>query len=214
LILPGAAIFIKNLRQRRSLGIKIFYYITSLASLFLLLLSTSARSLAAEPFIESYFWPPGFFLSFGKLKQAQKEIMMSEVEKKVDFLRQSGKGLSVRGDLMDKLRPDVQELNPATILDQSGFVVLVRNFPNIYFNFNGPETLIRRNTFIVVKNPKVDKVESVIRQSLILTGDFFAFSQEYFKSTVENLQKALAAQSAQGQPEVQQPEKEKKKKRH
>jgi hypothetical protein len=214
LILPGEAIFMKNLRQRLFLGNRIVSYGTILAGLFLLLITKSNLSLAAEPSVESYFWPPGFFLSFGKLKQAQKEIMMSEVEKKVDFLRQSGKGLSVRGDLMDKLRPDVQELNPATILDQSGFIVLVKNFPNIYFNFNGPETLIRRNTFIVVKNPKVDKVESMIRQSLVLTGDFFAFSQEYFKSTVENLQKALAAQSAQGQLEVQQPEKEKKKKKH
>lgn len=204
----------KNLRQRPGLGNRIIYYIISLAGLFLLLISTSARSLAAEPFVESFFWPPGFFLSFGKLKQAQKEIMMSEVEKKLDFLRQSGKGLCVRGDLMDKLRTDVQELNPATILDQSGFIIQVKNFPNIYFNFTGPETLIRRNTFIVVKNPKVDKVESVIRQSLVITGDFFAFSQEYFKSTVEFLQKALSAQAAQGQLEVQLPEKEKKKKKH
>ncbi len=71
--------------------------------------------------------------------------MMAEVEKKLDVLRQSGKGLFIRGDVMDKVRTDVQELNPATILDQSGFIVLVKNFPNIYFNFTGPETLIRRN---------------------------------------------------------------------
>lgn len=173
-------------------------------------LSTATPGLATEASVESYFWPPGFFLSFGKLKQAQKETMMAEVEKKLEVLRQSGKGLFIRGDVMDKVRTDVQELNPATILDQSGFIVLVKNFPNIYFNFTGPETLIRKTTFIVVKNPRVDKIESVIRQSLVVTGDFFAFSQDYFKSTVAFLQKALSAQSAQGQTEAQPPEKGKK----
>jgi hypothetical protein len=178
-----------------------------MAALVVWLLITATPGIATDASVESYFWPPGFFLSFGKLKQAQKDIMMAEVEKKLDILRQSGKGLFIRGDVMDKVRSDVQELNPATILDQSGFIVLVKNFPNIYFNFTGPETLIRRTTFIVVKNAKLDKIESVIRQSLVVTGDFFAFSQDYFKSTVANLQKALNAQSAQGQTEVEQQEK-------
>lgn len=165
---------------------------------------------AAEPSVESYFWPPGFFLSFGKLKQAQKEIMMSEVEQKLEFLKQAGKGLLVKGDLMDKVKPDVQELNPATILDQSGFIILVNNFPNIYYNFNGPQNLISRNTFLVVKNPKVDRADSIIRQSLVLKGEFFAFSQAFLKSTAENLQKALKVQAEQGQIEGQQLEKRKK----
>jgi hypothetical protein len=175
-----------------------------LAALVVSVLFTAIPGLATEASVESYFWPPGFFLSFGKLKQAQKEVTMAEVENKLDFLRQSGKGLFIRGDVMDKVRTDVQELNPATILDQSGFIILVKNFPNIYFNFTGPETLIKRTTFIVVKNAKVDRVESIIRQSLVLTGDFFAFSEDYFKSTVANLQKALNAQSALGQTEVEQ----------
>ena len=189
---------------------RVNFLITIVAGVLVCFLSTATPGLATEASVESYFWPPGFFLSFGKLKQAQKETMMAEVEKKLEVLRQSGKGLFIRGDVMDKVRTDVQELNPATILDQSGFIVLVKNFPNIYFNFTGPETLIRKTTFIVVKNPRVDKIESVIRQSLVVTGDFFAFSQDYFKSTVAFLQKALSAQSAQGQTEAQPPEKGKK----
>lgn len=107
---------------------------------------------------------------------------------------------------MDKVQTTVQELNPATILDQSGFVILVNTFPNIYFNFTGPQTFISRNTFIVVKNPKIDRLESIIRQSVVLRGDFFAFSQTYLKSTVENLQKVLKAQSEQRPFEVPQSE--------
>jgi hypothetical protein len=164
---------------------------------FLLFIALPAPALVAEPSVESYFWPPGFFLHFGKLKQAQKEAMIIEVDKKVAFLRQAGKGLLVRGELMDKLQTDIPEFNPATILDQSGLVVMVRSFPNIFFNFNGPDSLLNRNTFIVVKNPRVDRLESILRQSLVVTGDFFAFSQSYFNSTVDNLQKALKAQTPQ-----------------
>jgi hypothetical protein len=164
---------------------------------FLLFVVLPAPALVAEPSVESYFWPPGFFLHFGKLKQAQKEAMILEVDKKVAFLRQAGKGLLVRGELMDKLRTDIPEFNPATILDQSGLVVMVRSFPNIFFNFKGPDSLLNRNTFIVVKNPRVDRIESILRQSLVVTGDFFAFSQAYFNSTVDNLQKALKAQTPQ-----------------
>ncbi len=107
---------------------------------------------------------------------------------------------------MDKLRTDVSELNPAIILDQSGLVIMVRNFPNIYFGFNGPESLLNRNTFLVVKNPRVDKVESILRQALVITGDFFAFSQVYFKKTVEGLQKSLSTQEPRIQFELQDPQ--------
>ena len=190
-----------------------YFFIIILTSSVFSFINSPRLCLAAEPAVESYFWPPGFFLDFSKLKQAQKEITMSEVENKLAFLRQTGKGLLVRGDLMNKVQTNVQELNPATILDQSGFVILVNNFPNIYFNFTGPQTFVSRNTFIVAKNPKVDRLESIIRQSLVLTGEFFAFSQTYLKSTVENLQKALRAQSEQGQFEGRQPETGKKIKR-
>jgi hypothetical protein len=192
------------LQYRTVLFLNILFFFISL------MFFVPTPALVAEPSVESYFWPPGFFLSFGKLKQAQKEIMLSEVEKKVAFLRQTGKGLMVRGDLMEKARTDISEYNPATILDQSGLVVMVRNFPNIYYNFNGPEALISRNTFIVVKNPKVDRVESIIRQSLVMTGDFFAFSQAYFKATVESLQKSLKAQPPQISIEFQESGKVKK----
>jgi hypothetical protein len=178
--------------------------------LFILIIFVPKPALVAEPIVESYFWPPGFFFKFGTLKQAQKEILLSEADKKLAFLRQTGKGLLVRGDLTDKIRTDVSEFNPATILDQSGMVVIVSNFPNIYFNFNGPESLLSRSTFIVVKSPKVDRVESIIRQSLVITGDFYAFSETYFKSTVDNLQKALKAQLPKTKVELQEPGKGKK----
>jgi hypothetical protein len=184
-----------------------------LVAVFFFCINPAVAASANEPSVESYFWPPGFFLNFSKLKQAQKEIMIAEVEKKLAFLRQTGKGLLVRGDLMDKVRTDVSELNPAAILDQSGLVVMVRSFPNIYFNFSGPPALLNRNTFIVVKNPKVDGVESILRQSLVITGDFFAFSQTYFKSTVENLQKAVQVQLPQIQTDAGDSGKDKKRKK-
>jgi hypothetical protein len=171
--------------------------LTVLFSFFFLLNTSWAQKEASAPSVESYYWPPGFFLQFGKLKQAQKEMMLSEVEKKLASLQQGGKGLLVRGDLVEKVRTDVPQINPATILDQSGMIMQVRNFPNIYYNFKGPEKLLSRNTFLVVKNPKVDRVESVLRQSLVMNADFFAFSKNYVSSTVDRLNKALLGPAEQ-----------------
>jgi hypothetical protein len=186
----------------------LFQYRTSYSIMFLLLFSFSlvinpASVSASDSSVEGYFWPIGFFHRFGKLPQSQKDIMLLEVEKKLASLRQSGRGLLVKGELMDKLRTDASELNPATILDQSGLVVMVRNFPNIYFGFQGPVSLVNRNTFFLLKNPKVDRVESVLRQVLTINGDFFAFSQSYIKTTVEGLQKALSGQGPRSKYESQ-----------
>lgn len=176
-------------------------------------LPPAAAAPAAETQVESYFWPPGLFLNFSRLKQAQKDHMIAEVEKKLAFLRQTGKGLLVRGDLMEKVRPEVSELNPAAILDQSGMIVLVRNFPNIYFNFSGPPALLNRSTFVVIKNPKVDGPESILRQSLVITGDFYAFTQAYIRTTVEKLQKALQTDAPQSRLEGEAAEKSRKMKK-
>ncbi len=167
-----------------------------------MVLSWSA-SLAAPPTtmaVETYHWPPGVFLSFGRLKQAQKERLLSEVETKLAGLRQGGKNLLVRGELTGNVQPDMAEFNPATILDQSGMVVIVNNFPNIYYKFEVPESLLRRNTAFVLKNPQVDRVESTLRQAVVLRGEFFGFSQAYIKATTESLQKALAPPTAPGSP--------------
>ena len=68
-----------------------------LVAVFLLCITIAVPASAAEPSVESYFWPPGFFLNFSKLKQAQKEMMISEVEKKLAFLRQTGEGFAGEG---------------------------------------------------------------------------------------------------------------------
>lgn len=149
----------------------------------------------AETSVEGYFWPPGFFHRFGSLNQSQKEIMLWEVEKKLASLRESDKGLVVRGELMNKLRIDVMEYNTALILDQTGLIVMVRKFPNLYYGFTGPEVFLNRNTFLVINNPRVDRVESILRQGIVVSGDFFAFSQLYLETTLEGLHKAITGQA-------------------
>lgn len=173
-----------------------------LASLVLVLLFgfTAVLAFAAPPAtsVDSFYWQPGVFLSFGKLKQAQKERLLYEVETKLAGFRQQRKSLLIRGELMMKVTPEVEEFQPATVLDQSGMVVIVSNFPNIYYKIGAPEPLLRRTTAFVLQNPQVDRVESILRQAVVLRGEFFGFSQAYLKATSESLEKALAPPAAAG----------------
>jgi len=169
-----------------------------LLMVLLLSWSTSAPAAPASLAVETYHWPPGVFLSFGRLKQAQKDRLLAEIEAKLARLRQEGKSLLVRGELMMRMQPEVAEFNPATILDQSGMVVIVNNFPNIYYKFAAPESLLRRNTAFVLKNPQVDRAESTLRQAVVLRGEFLGFSQSYIQAMTESLEKALAPPNTPG----------------
>lgn len=164
-----------------------------------LLCGTPAAADFSTVAVDSFHWPPGAFLSFRTLKQTQKERLLNEVEARLDGFRQAGKSLFIKGELMTKASPEVPEFNPATVLDQSGMVVIVKSFPNIYYRMNAPETTVRRTTAFVLKNPRVDRVESILRQAVVLRGDFLGFSQAFIQSTVDSLQKALTAPTSPDQ---------------
>lgn len=160
--------------------------------------SQSAPAAPSGLAVEAYHWPPGAFLFYGNMKQVQKERLLSEIETKLAGLRQGGKSLLVRGELMTKVQPEVAEFNPAMVLDQSGMVVIVNNFPNIYYKSAAPESLLRRNTAFILKNPKVDRVESTLRQAVVLRGEFVGFSQSYIQATTESWEKTLASPAPAG----------------
>ncbi|HAY22121.1 MAG TPA: hypothetical protein DCY27_08130 [Desulfobacterales bacterium] len=143
---------------------------------------------ASEKIIESFFWPPGHFHQFNKISPSQRNHILEEIEKKLSSLRREHKSLLVKGEVVDKLRTDVNRYNPATILDQSGLIILVHNFPNIYCGFSGPKSLLNRNTFLLIKNPRVDRLESMVRQGFVITGHFLAFSQKYLEALSRGLQ--------------------------
>ncbi len=164
--------------------------------LVLFLLGWSCPAAAVTPptqVVDSYYWPAGSFLSFGALKQVQKDRLLAELDTKLTHLRQSGKTLLIRGELLVEPKPEVAEFNPASILDQSGFLVIVNNFPNIYYQLPAPDLARRRNTAFVMKNPQLDRTESILRQAVVLRGEFLGFSQAYIKATADILQKSRAA---------------------
>ncbi|MGQ9921399.1 MAG: hypothetical protein ACUVRZ_08725 [Desulfobacca sp.] len=172
--------------------------------LLMLLLPWRASTFAAPSSlaVDTYHWPPGVFLSFHRLQQAQKDRLLSEIETKLAGMRQAGKSLLVKGELLMKVQPEVAEYNPATILDQSGLVVIVHHFPNIYYKFQVPAEHFRRHAAFVMKNPQVDRAESTLRQAVVLRGEFFGFSQTYINAITDSLEKALAAPNPANQATI------------
>lgn len=125
---------------------------------------------AAGVEIDSFHWPAGTFLNFSSLKQAHKDQLLAAVETKVAGFREAGRSMLIKGELLSKIEPETAELNPALVLDQSGLLVMVSNFPNIYYRFTKPEVRLRRPTVFVLKNPKVDRAESILRQAVVVRG--------------------------------------------
>jgi hypothetical protein len=156
----------------------------------------SPQAAAAAPsgaVVDSFHWPAGTFLNFAALKQAQKDRLLSEVENKVNAFREAGRSMLIKGELLTKVETETAELNPAMVLDQSGMIVIVSNFPNIYYKFTLPEVRLRRSTVFVLQNPRLDRAESILRQAVVLRGEFYGFSEAYLKGVAASLEKALAA---------------------
>ncbi len=178
---------------RHWLPLKFYFVRLTLACILLLGASPVLAAPRAAPdavVVNSYYWTAGTFLNFRNLKQAQKERLLSEMETKLADCRRSGSNLFIRGELMTKIDPATPAFNPATILDQSGLIAIVYNFPNIYYQLTTPETLLRRNTAFVLKDPQLDRAESILRQAVVLRGEFYGFSEEYLKAVAEALTKA------------------------
>lgn len=182
-------------------------------TLLLILLLGAGPGLAAPQaapdavVVHSFYWAAGTFLNFRNLKQAQKERLLAEMETKLADCRQSGSNLFIRGELLTKIDPAMPAFNPATILDQSGLIAVVPNFPNIYYQLPTPETLLRRHTAFILKNPQLDRAESILRQAVVLRGEFYGFSQEYLKAVAEVLTRAATplnpALPLESQPKTQ-----------
>jgi|GEM_PF-649042 len=157
---------------------------------------------AAGVEIDSFHWPAGTFLNFSSLKQAHKDQLLAAVETKVAGFREAGRSMLIKGELLSKIEPETAELNPALVLDQSGLLVMVSNFPNIYYRFTKPEVRLRRPTVFVLKNPKVDRAESILRQAVVVRGEFYGFSEAYLKALAASLEKTMASPGGKEETEA------------
>ncbi len=161
-------------------------------SLWLLAAMIDFRAAATEA-VTGFCWPAGFFYRLGQLSQGERERVLQEIELRLANLRRRQEVLVVKGEVLDELDSRRQLYPVATILDQSGLLVQVHQFPNLFYGLGEPLPRHTRNTYLVVKNPRLELLESRIRQQWVIRADFVAFVQIYLEALAAERQRGAAA---------------------
>lgn len=146
-----------------------------------LLISAPVAGVAAEE-VQGYSWPPGFFYRLGRLTVPAFNQALDELDSRLASLRQQQAGLLVKGEITGPLTTRERIYAEVQILDQSGLLILARNVPNLYYGFAGPSGRLNRNTFFVLKNPHLDRIESQLRRQFVVRGEFLAFVRKYLEA--------------------------------
>ncbi len=158
-----------------------------LLALILALTGLVQPGAAKEASITAKHWPPGYFFRYQKLSVPEKEKILAKIDQGLEKLRKAGHGLIAKGAVIEKLSPQVKVYKQLTILDESGLIIVVRNVPNLYFNYRDPAR-INPNTFLIIKNPRVNVAESFIRYGYVVEGDYAAYAQKFVSAIMEGLE--------------------------
>jgi hypothetical protein len=153
--------------------------------IFLACLQSGIGPRAEDNLLSGKHWPVNYFNQYEKLPIKDKDKILIEIEKKLKGINKSGEGLIVKGTIAEKISPDKQIYGKMTICDESGLIVMVNNVPNIYFNFIGPKSRINNNTYMVIKNAKVNTIDSYLLNSFVIEGDYHAFVQKYVEALLK-----------------------------
>jgi len=141
---------------------------------------------AAPPSLTARHWPPGYFYRYAKLPVPEKEKLLARMATALEKLREESGGLVAKGAVIEKPSTTIKTYQELTILDESGLIIKARNVPNLYYRYGGPGPL-NPNIFMVIKNARVNKTESFIRQGFVVEGDFQAYADKFVKAIMEGL---------------------------
>ncbi len=159
---------------------------------WVILLLTGALTWGADqPSLTARHWPPGYFYRYSKLPVAEKEKLLARIDAALHRLKEEGGGLMAKGAVIEKPATTVKTYPKLTVLDESGLIIQARNVPNLYYRYRGPGPL-NPNIFIVIKDARVNRTESFIRQGFVVEGDFQAYADKFVKAImfgVENAQR-------------------------
>lgn len=161
---------------------------TLIASVIFLLTGSFAWG-AGPPSLTSRHWPPGYFYRYQKLKVPEKEKLLARIDAALQKLKDEGGGLIAKGAVIEKPDATVKIYKKLTVLDESGLIIMARQVPNLYYRYGGPGP-INPNIFIVIKNARVNKAESFIRQGFVVEGDFQAYADKFVKAIMQGLENA------------------------
>ena len=152
-------------------------------------LSGTAAAAPPEPAISAKQWPAGYFFRYGKLPLTEKEKMLDSLAAALEKLNQEGLGLIAKGAVIGGVPTDVKTHARLTVLDDSGLIIIARRVPNLYYRYRGPQPP-NPNTYLVVKNLKVNDRESYRRQGLVVEGDFQAYAAKFVSAIMAGWERA------------------------
>jgi hypothetical protein len=162
-----------------------------LLAFLLVLAGAGARgdALAARPSLDCKQFPPGFFYKFHKITLKEREKVLANIAATLRKLNSEGYGLIVKGTAVEQLRPDKKFYDKLTILDNSGLIIRVRRVPNIYYGYAG-RPAINQNLYIIIKNVKVNFIDSYIKYAFIVEGVFVAYADKFVHAIRQDLEGA------------------------
>jgi hypothetical protein len=150
----------------------------------LLVLCGTAAGAGPEPAVSAKQWPPGYFFRYGKLPLKEKEKMLAGLAAALARLNEEGLGLIAKGAVIGGIQTDVKTHARLTVLDDSGLIIIARRAPNLYYGYRGLKPP-NANTYLVVKNVRVNERESYLRSGLVVEGDFVAYAAKFVSAIVE-----------------------------
>jgi len=155
----------------------------------LFFLSGTAAAAPPEPAVSAKQWPSGYFYRYGKLPLKEKEKMLDSLNAALEKLNEEGHGLIAKGAVIGGVKTEVKTYERLTVLDDSGLIIIARRVPNLFYRYSGPQPP-NPNTYLVVKNVRVNEQESYRRQGLVVEGDFLAYAAKFVGAIMEGWERA------------------------
>ena len=162
--------------------------ITSQALLVLCLILGVMPGWAQENSVQAKQFPTGYFSQYHKIPIPEKEKVLAKIDATLQKITQDGYDLIAKGAVIEKPDIGIQIYPKLTILDESGLVIIARQVPNLYYQYQG-KTGVNPNLYIIIKNARVNIPESYIRYGYVVEGDFVAYANNFVKAIMEGLER-------------------------
>lgn len=155
--------------------------------IFMAIVGNVLLALAAGVSLTAKQWPASYFYRYQKISIREKEKLLGNIAAVLNKINKDGHGLIVKGAIIDEIGTDKRIYERLTILDESGLIIFARKVPNIYYNYRSKSPL-NPNIYLVIKNAKVNALESYIRYGFVVEGDFWGYADKFVTAIMEGLE--------------------------
>ena len=138
--------------------------------------------------VQTKQFPTGYFSQYHKVPLQEKAKVLAKIDATLKKLAEDGYNLIAKGAVIEPPDPGVQIYPKLTILDESGLVIIARQVPNLYYQYQG-KTGINPNIYIIIRKARVDVPESYIRYGYVVEGDFVAYAHKFVSAIMEGLER-------------------------